>query len=133
MSSEQVIVGLIDDEIIQQQVEEVWNRVFNASATVIEHAKQFGFEKMGIVPDPNIHTILTTLRIFNVIIDSLLASAEELDEPFANIRVILNTKQQLLCMEMVANALKANDKETYEQYLRQLKNQGSIWVNFAKE
>ena len=117
---------LVDDKIIQQQIEEVWIRVFNASATVIEHAKQFGFEKMGIVPDPNIHTILTTLRIFNVIIDSLLASAENLDEPFAEIRILLNTKQQLLCMEMLANALKANDRTTYEQYLGQLKNQGSI-------
>ncbi len=116
-------VQLFEEEEIKQRVLGIWNQVFMASAKVIEHAKQFGFDKMGTVPNPNIHTMLTTLRILNVIIDSLLTSAEQIDEPFTEIRLLLNTKQQLLCMEMVANALKANDRNTYEQYIAQLQNQ----------
>lgn len=123
MNGEEIIQQLLDDHTIQVQVAEVWEEVFSASKKVIEHANLFGFEKMGVVPTPNIHDILLTLRIFNSIIDILLSRAESMDAAFDETRIMLNAKQQLLRMEMIANALKANDKSSYEHYIKELSGQ----------
>lgn len=118
--------NLLDDVVVKEKVEQVWAEVFKASSVITQQAQKFGFEQMAHVPKPNIHEMLIALRIFNSIIDILLSSAEDLNVAFDETRLMLNAKQQLLRMEMIANALKANDRDAYNQYTRELEIQSCI-------
>lgn len=123
MNGEQVIVELFADAEIKQKVEEVWAKVFEASNRVLKHANNFGFSMMEIVPSPNIHEMLTTLQIFSSVLDILINHADKLGIEYDETRLMLNAREQLTRMERVAFALKANNKEDFDLWLRELERQ----------
>jgi hypothetical protein len=115
-------VNLFDDEDIKKQVIEVWATVFSASNIVIQHAKQFGFDGMVVVPNPNIHQLLVPVRLLSQWIEVFLCENMEYDQ----VRLMLNAKQQLLRMEMVAAALEAGDLENFNRTMEEIQNQAQI-------
>lgn len=110
---------LFDDDEIKQRVSSIWEKIFSASNVVIKHAQQYGYSGMGVLPDPNIHQMLLKIRILDQIIDVLLGEEMEYDER----RLMLNAKQQLLRMEMVAAALQADDRVRFDRVMEELERQ----------
>lgn len=111
---------LIDDAVIKARVNKVWEEVFLASSIVIVQAKKFGFLGMDIIPDPNIHQMLVTIRLLDDQIDTFVGHDEiAYDEE----RLMLNAKKQLTKMELVATALKANNREDFDSAIAELENQ----------
>lgn len=115
-------ISLLDDEIIKQRVVEAWEAVFSASNIVIQHAKHFRFDGM-LVANPNIHQLLVPVRLLEQWIDVFLSNeAMEYDQ----IRMMLNAKQQLLRMEIVAAALEADNREDFDRAMAEIENQAQF-------
>lgn len=119
-------VVLWDDAEIREKVEEVWAKVFKASNAVLKHGKDYGFLAMEIIPSPNIHDMLNSLKIISYIINEFIDSATDLNVDYAQIRLMLNAKEQIARMERVALALKANNKGDYEIAIGLLESQASF-------
>lgn len=114
---------LFDDAAIKQKVLEVWEKVFTASNKVISHANSYGFSGMDVVPSPNIHGMLVSLQIFSTILDILITNADKLEVEYEETRLMLNAKEQMIRMERLATALKANNRNDYELALAALEAQ----------
>lgn len=126
MNGEKIIVELFEDAAIKRKVTEVWSKVFEASNKVISHANNYGFRGMEIIPSPNIHGMLVAMQIFSSIIDILITSAEKLEVPYDEVRLMLNAKEQITRMERVAAALKANNRDDFNVALDALENQAAF-------
>lgn len=111
---------LIEDAEIKARVNKVWEDVFLASSVVIAQARKFGFLGMDIIPDPNIHQMLVTIRLLDDHIDTFI-DHDELE--YNEKRLMLNAKTQLTRMELVAAALKANNREDFDSAIAELENQ----------
>lgn len=117
------IALLIDDAEIKARVNIVWEKVFHASNIVIVQAKKFGFLGMDIIPDPNIHQMLVTIRLLDDQIDTFVGD-ENIE--YGEERLMLNAKKQLAKMEIVAAALKANNREDFDTAIAELEGQAAF-------
>jgi hypothetical protein len=116
-------VALLDDQAIAARVETIWAKVFQNSNTVLKHAKDYGFLGMELIPSPNIHQIMLHLTVFDALIDILLANQEVVDLGYEQARQLLNAKSQLVNMEKLASALKANNQVDYDAAIAALEGQ----------
>jgi hypothetical protein len=114
---------LIEDAAIKARVNVVWEKVFLASSIVIAQAKKFGFLGMDIIPDPNIHQMLVTIRLLDDQIDTFV---DHEDVEYNEERLMLNAKKQLAKMEIVAAALKANNREDFDAAIAELEGQAAF-------
>lgn len=111
---------LLEDQAIKERVNKVWEEVFASSNVAIVHAKKYGFIGMEIIPDPNIHQILVSIRILDEMIDTFInENGLDYDEK----RKMLNAKRQLISMELVAVALRENRREDFDRAIRELETQ----------
>lgn len=111
---------LYDYPDVQERVNKIWEKVFLSSAIAINHAKKYGFLGMEIIPNPNIHDILVTVRLLDEMIDTFICDdGLEYDEK----RKMLNAKRQLTNMEVVAVALKDNNREDFDRAIKELETQ----------
>lgn len=115
--------ALIDDPDIRQKVDALWAEVFTSSNKILHHAKFYGFMGMEVIPSPNIHQILLTLRIYDSVIGVLLDNAENCDLEHDELRLLFNAKQQILRMEAVAIALKIGDRGAFDLAIKQIEHQ----------
>lgn len=111
---------LFDDEAIKAQVLAIWEEVFNASTSILEHAKRYGFLGMEMIPNPGIHEILGALKILESIFDELISFPEL---PYEEKRLILNAREQFTRIERVAVALKEGNRDDFEAAIQRVKNQ----------
>lgn len=115
-------VALWEDEVIKKRVLEAWDVIFTTSDTLIKHAKTYGFGGM-LAASPNIHQLLVKVRALDQLFDVLIASENlEYDE----VRKLLNAKQQLLRMEIVAAAIDANNREDFDRAMTEIENQAKF-------
>ena len=103
----------------KKQVEDLWNMVFANSNRVLQQHKYYGFEGVKAMPNPNVHVMVTSLKILGGIMDVLLNT----DAPYEQSRQLLNAKKQITSMEQLALALLANNDEDYQQALDALDKQ----------
>ena len=102
------------DDGIKQKVEALWAGVFQASNRVLHQHDTFGFSGIEIIPSPNIHQMMNTLRVLGFVIDILVDKAPEHNLDHGSVRQLLNAKQQISNMESVAAALKIGSRDDYE-------------------
>ena len=105
---------LIDQVQIREKVETLWAKVFQASNRVLYQHGTFGFSGIELIPSPNIHQMLNTLRLLGFAIDILVEIAPSQNLDHDSIRQLLNAKQQIANMESVAAALKIGNVDDYE-------------------
>lgn len=113
----------MEDEAIRVLVLEVWGQVMHTGNRVIAQWTEHGYEEMGIVPDPNIHALLVEVRKLEEMMDKILAS-EHLD--YSQSRMLINAKQQVLWMELLAAALTNDQRSDFDDVITKLKNQPHI-------
>jgi len=113
---------LINDAAIKVRINKVWEEVFEASGVVITQAKKFGFLGMAIIPNPNIHQMLVTIRLLDSQIDTFIADDLEYEEK----RLMLNAKKQLTKMEVVAAALKENNRGDFDAAMKEMETQAAF-------
>lgn len=117
---------LLDDQKIKIRVEAIWDKVFSDSNRVLEHARQYGFSGVTVIPSPNIHQILMTLQIFSAVIDILITHGSALGLPYDETRLLLNAKTQITRMEQLAAALNADDEDGYNEAIGALEQQAAF-------
>ncbi|MFC3863711.1 hypothetical protein [Alcaligenes aquatilis] len=119
--------ALWTEATIKDKVEQVWAIVFQNSNTVLKQHKEYGFVGIERIPTPNIHEIVLQLRVFDAILDILLANAQDIAEvEYEQQRQLLNAKSQLVAMGQVAAALKAEKREDFEEAIDRLQKQCCI-------
>ena len=97
---------------------------FAASNKVLVDEKRFGFLGMEAIPDPNIHQMMVLLRALNA---ALVSIPEEFGTlQYEENRLILNAREQITRMEMVAAALKANDRDGFDEAIKKLEAQAAF-------
>jgi len=112
------------DEEIKALVEELWSAVFKTSNTLIQATKAFGFLDIAILPNPNIFQMLNSLTIIDNMIDIILPLDQ--DGKVNSSVNLLNAKQQILNMEMIASAIKDQNRDAYDAAVRRLQNQAQL-------
>jgi pyruvate formate-lyase activating enzyme-like uncharacterized protein len=113
-------IPLLQDAAIKDRVNKVWEEVFASSNVAIVHAKRYGFIGMEIIPNPNIHQIMVSIRILDEMIDTFInENGLEYDEK----RKMLNAKRQLTTMELVAVALREGRREDFDSAMNELETQ----------
>lgn len=107
------------------ELDDFWARVFKVSNKVIYDAGLYGFYGMEIIPDPNIHTMMQKLNLVDTLLDNVLVhfGARESVDTYTETRLVLNAKQQILNLERVVAALKANCKEDFDNAINTLRSQ----------
>lgn len=107
---------------ITTKVGELWEKVFTNSNEVLHQNSRFGFDgvKNG---DPNIEERLFQLQVIGAALDILQASSVFGGLDYEQQRQILNAKQQITNMEMVAAAVAANQEGDYLKAVEALETQ----------
>lgn len=114
--------SLYDQAEIRAKTLEIWDRVFKSSNKVIKDAKDYGFLGMDVAPDPNIHRLLISSKLLAEVVTFLISQAELRDDT-ESARLMINAKQQLLRLELLANELKANNEDGFNRILAELNAQ----------
>lgn len=107
---------------VTSKVEELWDKVFKNSNEVLAQHLRFGFDgvKNGT---PNIEQRLLQLQAIEALFDLILNNRLVGELDYEHQRQILNAKQQITNMEMVAAAVKSNKFEDYVEAVRVLEKQ----------
>jgi hypothetical protein len=117
------VAALFDEVQIKERVNKVWDAIFSASNKIIVQAQNYGFHGIEAIPNPNIHVILGQLRILSAVMGSILGN-EDLE--YEETRLILNAKEQLTRMEIVALALQAGNRNDYDKAISALESQAAF-------
>ena len=116
--------NLIDDQAIKDKVQKLWELVFSASNKILVDEKRFGFTGIGVIPDPNIHQMIAVIRSID---EGLMTVLQEFsDLQYDETRLILNAREQISRMEVVAIALKLNNKELFDEAIKRLEEQATF-------
>ncbi|MDD2663399.1 MAG: hypothetical protein PHD19_06530 [Dechloromonas sp.] len=115
---------LIDDVAVRARVQKIWESVFEVSGKILVDEKRFGFLGMEIIPDPNIHQMLAVLRTIEEGLMSVLAEFDDLQ--YDETRLILNAREQISRMEVVALALKRNNRDLFDEAIERLERQAAF-------
>ena len=111
------------EKAIKENVERLWNNVMEAARKFIRDSKKFGIDEIGILPNPTVHQMLSSLRLTDVAFGMIIDDAEDSKLDTDDIRLIFNAKQQILNLERVATALHKQDRASYEEAVRLIENQ----------
>lgn len=127
--------SLGDDKEVNERIQEAWGRIFLSSNQILAHAKRYGFTGIERFPSPNIHKMLHILREIDTRLAGILGLLQEENSPesadeatqqldhrrtFDSIGKIVDAREQILKMELVAAALRANDKEAFESAIEKI-------------
>jgi hypothetical protein len=114
------------DEQAKGKIFKAWEDVFQASNKVLQHSKAFGFSGISVIPDPNIHQMLRTLRYIGPMLTDIMESLKELELSPDDIRLMINAIEQIRRLEMVAMALIGNDEALFNEAIKDLDGQAVI-------
>jgi hypothetical protein len=116
----------LGDDAIKLFVERLWSKVFEASNKLIRDTKLFGFSEIEALPNPNVHQMLASLTVIDVVLDQIMMMDQDGTVSIGDTRLLINAKQQIFNMTMIAAALKAKDRESYDEAVRRLHDQAQI-------
>jgi hypothetical protein len=107
---------------VTSKVQELWEKVFKNSNEVLHQHTHFGFDgvKNGT---PNIEQRLFQLQAIGAVLDILMNNSALGNLDYEQQRQILNAKQQITNMEMVAAAVKADEEADYIEAVAILEKQ----------
>lgn len=117
--------SLGSQQVVKQKLEQLWSKVFANSGEVLRQHVQHGFDgvKNG---NPDIEHRLQLLHDIEAFFDILLNATLFGELEYEQQRQILNAKQQINNMEMVAAAVKADKEEDYASAVATLDKQLAI-------
>ncbi|CAG9932417.1 hypothetical protein [Candidatus Nitrotoga arctica] len=121
-------MNLYDSEEVKKRVEKVWERVFLNCNSVLRQSKIYGFYCRQEVPHPNMNALIVHLNIFSAVMNILVTQGMEAGVDYAQLKSILNAKEQLTKMERVAVAINGNNKTDYESAILNIENVTSLRV-----
>ena len=118
----------MQDEVrleITYSIESIWNEVFKISNTVIRDFSKFGYHGLEVIPNPNIHQMLLSIKLVHSYLDVLIDVGEngELGIGYDEVRKMLNSQQQLNLLQELATALKADNRVDFDETLEKIKAQ----------
>ena len=116
-------LSIFESKKIEDRVEKIWERIFKNSNDVIKQSKVHGFLSIQEIPTPNIHEMLLQLKVLHVVMDMIITLGPENGLKYEHTRLILNAKEQLTRMEMVAEALNAGNEDDYNKAVVELEQQ----------
>jgi len=97
-----------------------WSDVIQTVNSILEADSNFGFSKIEARLNPSLTDVLHSLGIVDAVLNSFLDSGL-LDTEETN--QALNSKQCVLHIRMLSEALKAQDREEYDKVIQLLKSQ----------
>lgn len=106
---------------VASQVEEIWGEVFQTADRISKVHLKFGFEKFTDKISPSIEDIVLSLKVIEAVLDGI---HHVLD--YSEQRLVSNSKQQILWVQDLAEALKNNDEPRYTQAIDKLTKQAVI-------
>lgn len=115
--------GMLGDQVVvKSKVLELWDKVFKNSEEVLKQHMTFGFHgvKNG---NPTMEARIALLQAIEPLFDFLLNSPLVGELEYEQQRQILNAKQQITNMEVVAAAVRANKEEDYLEAVAILEKQ----------
>lgn len=118
-----MVEDIFKSKIIEDRVEKIWERIFKNSNEIIKQSKVHSFLSIQEIPTPNIHDLLVQLKILHIVMDMIIAVGPENGLKYEHTRLILNAKDQLTRMEMVAEALNAGNEDDYNKAIAELERQ----------
>lgn len=113
----------IDWDKVKPLVEQAWAGVFQVVNTVIASHDNYGFKSIESKINPSLQDILRGLKVMEAILDAILA---ENQLEYDSSRLILNAKQQINCIELIAVALKHGREDDYEEAIAKLSRQAQF-------
>ncbi len=115
----------------EQTTDEVWDRIreevvanfqkiCESVSIILKAHKVLGFQLIAEHMDPSIEDILLSLAMIKASLEPLQSSNLL---PFSELRILMNSKQMIWCMESVAQALKAGSQHDYQRAIEMMRQQ----------
>jgi hypothetical protein len=117
------VVIEFDIEAATAIVASAWEDVFTTSDIIIRQSGLYGFNEIGLIPNPNIHQLLASMGVVSIMLDKISEKLSCINLGHDETRKLFNAKQQILKLEQVASALLAKDEPLYNQAMLELKKQ----------
>ena len=108
---------------VPEEIEKVWCSILETTDKILKVHLHFGFEGFDRHIQPSIQEILLGLSIVGGLLDRLYESGL-LD--YSELRLIFNSKQQILLVNEIAQALNNSDSEGYDSAIDRLRKQAPI-------
>ncbi|UJW81067.1 hypothetical protein [Hydrogenophaga sp. SL48] len=106
---------------VASQVEVIWGEIFQTADKILKVHFKFGFEKFSDKISPSIEDIILSLKAIEALLDGI---HHVLD--YSEQRLVSNSKQQILWVQDLADALKNNDEPRYTQAIEKLTKQAVV-------
>lgn len=106
---------------VASQVEVIWGEIFKTADKILKVHVKFGFEKFSDKISPSIEEIILSLKAVEALLDGI---HHVLD--YSEQRLVSNSKQQILWVQDLADALKNNDEPRYTQAIDKLTKQAVV-------
>jgi len=123
MTGQDTKVSLFEDEIIKSKILKAWEDVFKASGNVIRDSGLYGFDGMELIPNPNIHQMMKSLKVVAVILADISENLDKIDFDAEQIRLVINAQEQIRRMERAATGLLIEDRGMFEAAIAELDGQ----------
>ena len=108
---------------VPQEVEKAWGEIIETVDKILKIHVKFGFDGFDKNIHPSIEDIIFSLRVVESLLD-ILYNSEKLS--YSEQRLIFNSKQQILFIQEIAEALKNKDEDGYQSTIVRLRNQSPI-------
>jgi hypothetical protein len=109
-------------EQIKNATDELCGTVFKTADSVLRNVDLLGFSKLLEQPKPNAEDALARVKLFDGVFTALIDFFQRMDKP-EQISLLINTKQQILHLEGLINAVRAGHFEEASDYVKRLKTQ----------
>jgi hypothetical protein len=106
---------------VASQVEVIWGEVFRTADKILKVHLKFGFQEFTDKISPSIEDIILSLKAIEALLDGI---HHVLD--YSEQRLVSNSKQQILWVQDLAEALKYNDEPRYTQAIEKLTKQAVV-------
>lgn len=101
-------------------VEKIWEGVFHTTDRMLKVHHAFGFSEFEKQMNPKLENVIKALNVLETILDAMYGSGI-LDHDDA--RLVLNSKQQIILVQRVAEALRGNSEADYTAAMENMAKQ----------
>jgi hypothetical protein len=98
---------------LEQLSETIWDEVCKNIALILQDCDLHGLAGILTIPNPSIESRINALKRLDTICQ-LIIDSTKVDE-YSISRIMYNTKQQILNLEMLLNAAKNNDEGGFNE------------------
>ena len=115
-----LVKAIVWDEESTRLIEDAWGKIMMTAQAVVKKHEEFGFELIATRINPKLEDILHGLKVVQHMME---LGMPPIDEDPSLHRQVLNAKQQIVHIEMVAMAVKIDDRNLYDNAINAMKKQ----------